>query len=355
MYKSFAVKNFRTFSSILIENMQRINLIIGKNNAGKTAFLEAIFLHIGSLNPVLTANIAQFRGITGFKANAEDLWSSLFHNFNINKTIELTAVYPDRSKATLKISLLPSSLVTFDEIDKSHTDYSSRDSQLSLLPGQHLQYKYTHKSTSFTKTAKLTTQGLNIEPLGGTIPQTGFFVPARISLDPGATAQRFGELEIKLESKTIVNFLKIIEPRIKSLTVIPLGPVSYIHADIGGKRLMPLQLLGEGMVRLSEIAIDISSATGGIVLVDDIDTGIHHSVLPIFWKALFKLTKKLNVQLFASTHSAESLETAHRAWNDMNQYDMAVYRLQRVGQSVDVISYDKQTLEAAIETGLEVR
>ncbi|MFC2001260.1 ATP/GTP-binding protein [Chloroflexota bacterium] len=355
MYKSFAVKNFRNFSSILIENMQRINLIIGKNNAGKTAFLEAMFLHIGSINPALTASITQFRGITGVKANAEALWGSLFHNFDINKTIELTAVHTDRSKATLKISLIPSSLVTFDEIDKKHADQSSGDSQLSLLPDRHLQYKYTHKSTSFTKIAKFTTLGLNIEPSGGTILLTGFFVPARISLDPGATAQRFGELEIKLKGKTIVNFLKIIEPRIKSLTVIPLGPVPYIHADIGGKRLMPIQLLGEGMVRLSEIAIDISSASGGIVLVDDIDTGIHHSVLPIFWKAIFQLTKKLNVQLFASTHSAESLEAAHRAWNNTNQYDMAVYRLQRVRQSVDVISYDKQSLKAAIETGLEVR
>ena len=355
MYKSFTVKNFRNFSSILIENMQRINLIIGKNNTGKTAFLEAIFLHIGSMNPALTLSIAQFRGITGFIANAEDVWGSLFHNFDITKTIELTALHPDRSKATLKISLLPSSLITFDEIDKKHPGQVSGDSQLSLLPGHSLQYKYTHKSTSFTKTTKLAVQGLNIEPPSVNLPQTGFFVPARISLNPGATAQRFGDLEVKLKGKAIVDFLKIIEPRIKSLTVIPLGPVSYIHADIGGPRLMPIQLLGEGMVRLSEIAIDISSVTGGIVLVDDIDTGIHHSVLPIFWKAIFKLTKKLNVQLFASTHSAESLETAHRAWDGMNQYDMTVYRLHRVGPSIKVTSYDKQSLEAAIETGLEVR
>ncbi len=118
---------------------------------------------------------------------------------------------------------------------------------------------------------------------------------------------------------------------------------------------MPLQLLGEGMVRLAEIAIDISSARDGIVLVDDIDTGIHHSVLPILWKAIFKLTKRLNVQLFASTHSAESLESAHRAWNGTGEYDMAVYRLQKLRQSVDVVSYDDKTLLAAIETGLEVR
>ena len=84
MYKSFSIKNFRNFSSILIENMQRINLIIGKNNTGKTAFLEAMFLHIGSMNPALTVSITQFRGITGFKANAEALWSSIiFRKFTI--------------------------------------------------------------------------------------------------------------------------------------------------------------------------------------------------------------------------------------------------------------------------------
>jgi len=355
MYKSFKVKNFRNFSSTSITNMQRNNIIIGKNNSGKTAFLEAMFLHLGPRNPTLSVSISQFRGVTGIQANAESLWGSLFHNFDTNKTIELTAVYPDRSKATLTISLLPSSSVTFDEIDKNHADFGPRYSQLSLLPERYLQYKYKHKSTSFTQTAKLTTQGITVEPLGGTNPLKGFFVPARISLDPGATAQRYGELEIKLAGHAIVDFLKIIEPRIRSLTVIPLGPVPYIHADIGVRRLMPIQFLGEGMVRLSEIAIDISSATDGIVLVDDIDTGIHYSVLPTFWKAVFKLTKKLNVQLFASTHSAESLEAAHRAWDDMNEYDMAVYRLQRFGRTFRVISYDKKTLGAAIETGLEVR
>lgn len=355
MYKSFAVKNFRNFSNILIENMRRINLIIGKNNAGKTAFLEALFLHIGSMNPLLTASITQFRGIPGTKADADAFWGSLFHNFHTNKPIELVAEYPDNTKATLKIALMPSSLVTFDEIEKKHVDHRAGDTQLSLLPDRQLEYKYTHGATSFTKTAKISLQGLNIEPSGGINPLTGFFVPARISLDPGATAQRLGELKIRRMDRIVVDFLKIIEPRIKLLTVIPLGPVPTIHADVGGQRLMPLQLLGEGMVRLAEIAIDISSARDGIVLVDDIDTGIHHSVLPILWKAIFKLTKRLNVQLFASTHSAESLESAHRAWNGTGEYDMAVYRLQKLRQSVDVVSYDDKTLLAAIETGLEVR
>ena len=78
-------------------------------------------------------------------------------------------------------------------------------------------------------------------------------------------------------------------------------------------------------------------------------------ILPLFWKVIFQLTKRLNSQLFVTTHSAECLETAYSAFSSMKQYDMKVYRLQRMDHAISAISYDKKTLQTAIETGLEVR
>ena len=45
MYRSFRIKNFRCFKDLSIDNLERVNLIAGANNVGKTALLEAIFLH----------------------------------------------------------------------------------------------------------------------------------------------------------------------------------------------------------------------------------------------------------------------------------------------------------------------
>jgi AAA15 family ATPase/GTPase len=62
MYKSFEIKNFRGFKELKIENLKRLNLIAGKNNAGKTAILEALFIHCGVLNPELVPVVNAIRG-----------------------------------------------------------------------------------------------------------------------------------------------------------------------------------------------------------------------------------------------------------------------------------------------------
>ena len=54
MYKSFKIKNFRCFKELAITSFKRVNLIAGLNNVGKTALLEALFLHCGATNPELT-------------------------------------------------------------------------------------------------------------------------------------------------------------------------------------------------------------------------------------------------------------------------------------------------------------
>jgi AAA15 family ATPase/GTPase len=53
MYQSFAVHNFRCFSTLAMADLERVNLIAGVNNVGKTALLEALFLHCGGYNPAL--------------------------------------------------------------------------------------------------------------------------------------------------------------------------------------------------------------------------------------------------------------------------------------------------------------
>jgi len=48
MLKSIEIENFRCFEKTSINGFEQINLIAGKNNAGKMALLEAIFF---SLSP----------------------------------------------------------------------------------------------------------------------------------------------------------------------------------------------------------------------------------------------------------------------------------------------------------------
>lgn len=42
---SLEVRNFRAFRDLKIEHLGRVNLLVGKNNVGKTSLLEAIQLY----------------------------------------------------------------------------------------------------------------------------------------------------------------------------------------------------------------------------------------------------------------------------------------------------------------------
>src|SRR2546423_161740 len=44
MLDSLSIKNFRLFRDLKVESLSRVNLIAGKNNTGKTALLEAVYL-----------------------------------------------------------------------------------------------------------------------------------------------------------------------------------------------------------------------------------------------------------------------------------------------------------------------
>jgi AAA15 family ATPase/GTPase len=128
-----------------------------------------------------------------------------------------------------------------------------------------------------------------------------------------------------------------------------------LHGDIGLDRLVPLPLLGEGMARLASLVLAVGNAPNGIVLVDEVENGLHHSILPKVWRAVGEVARQFNTQVFATTHSLECIVAAHKAFTESEIYDFRLHRLDRVKETIRAVTYRQETLEAAIETGLEVR
>ncbi len=89
MYTSFSIENFRCFENMTIEPLARVNLICGENNTGKTALLEALWLHSGPNLPDLGLRLYGFRNIAG--PDPARLLHDLFRNFDPHRTISLEA------------------------------------------------------------------------------------------------------------------------------------------------------------------------------------------------------------------------------------------------------------------------
>jgi len=97
--------------------------------------------------------------------------------------------------------------------------------------------------------------------------------------------------------------LKIIAPNLQRIEVVSesIGPSIYL--DIGQDALVPLTVSGEGMVRMFSIILELISSRNGVLLIDEIDNGLHYTVMPKLWKLLGALVEKHDVQIFATTHN----------------------------------------------------
>jgi hypothetical protein len=93
-------------------------------------------------------------------------------------------------------------------------------------------------------------------------------------------ATHFSELFVAGASQEVVEALKVIEPRLIDLRLLYLSGVPMLYGEIGVGRPVPLSQMGEGVGRILSIVLEIARARGGIVLIDEIEHGLHHSVSP---------------------------------------------------------------------------
>jgi len=201
----------------------------------------------------------------------------------------------------------------------------------------------------------LDAKGIRSAPIPPPPPFPAIFLPARGRIPRAEDASRFGKLELIGQQDLVLKALQVIEPRLRRLAVVVVGEVPVIHGDIGLGRLMPLPLMGEGMARLTSLVLAIANTPKGVVLVDEIENGLHHSVLPKVWRAVGETARAFNTQVFATTHSFECIVAAHRAFSEGEGYDFRLHRLEQVDDFIRVVTYDQETVDAAIEMGLEVR
>ena len=359
MFKSISIKNFRCFKDFSIDSLNRVNLITGKNSVGKTALLEAIFLLIGAENLSLVGKISHFRGIREFSGDLssilELLWTSLFYNLEIGRKIYIDGELIEGKSHNVELFLTPVASQKLDLNSENGTDIQLKSMDLST---QILNQKHTDPSGNISKFEMKVINGkLIIEPAPVSPPFPGYFLSAQRPLGLEEDNNIYGRLVKAKQSyiKNILKVMKFVEPRIENLASIQSAGVSMIYGDIGLNQMLPLSLMGDGMLRLASILLRIADASGGIVLIDEIENGLHYSILNDVWQAIGKAANIFKTQIFATTHSYECIIAAHNAFRKSDDYDFGLHRLDRINEKIEVVTYNQKTLTNAIKADFEVR
>ena len=377
MYTSFTIENFRLFDQLTVEPLARVNLIAGQNNAGKTALLEALWLHSGPNIPELALRLAGFRGIPG--PNPRRLLHDIFYEFDDSRKISLSGCGDwGSAERTLKISSRPAHS-TVPAISATNIPPEPvrgfQESDFESVSPSEILFDYTDEhgkdfvSVGRWVRAEIPTNALfpNLPPVAGVglatqqapMPErpSCVFLSARQRSGPEEDAERFGESELAGHSDRILHCLQQVDPRIKRLTTISAPPVPMIHADVGLSRPVPMGFLGDGVGRLLSTVLAFYTARGGAILIDEVENGLHHTVLIDVWKNLDWLSREFNAQVFATTHSYECIVAANNAFTELESADLHLHRLYRrnASEPVKAITYTKEMLDTNVEYFWELR
>ncbi len=327
MLTSLGLKNFRGFALLDLPRLARINLIGGVNNAGKTAILEAIFLLIERDLQRINALPRIFRAASGIN---EILY---FWDWLVSKG--------DQDSGTTIFAQLEGIGPAMVEFTKSPLSPNSPlKMQFANFEGWKLR---THSSSAKSNPLWPRVAAFSTDP---TVP----IEDAQIYISAVKKSDNEERLEMLLDK---------IDPRLQRVRVYPDERTSkpMLHVGLkGGHQALPATQLGQGFNRLLRIYSSLLAEEATVFLIDEIEIGLHHSVLQTVWKGLAAVARQENVQVFATTHSREAILAAHRVFSDEPEYDFAYHRLERDAKGeIRVVTYDQEALAGADEANFEIR
>lgn len=379
MIRDLRIENYRSFLQLNLSGIAQVNLVVGMNNSGKTSLLEAIYLLASKGDFASLFEILRSRGEMVL---SDDTIPHLEVSRGVNNGCAYTlsyVFYQDSSHVSPRHSTAGSNTPRIviasgaQQVTIGVGKGRSGIMQENLFPDQLTDARLTPAVLSLTYAT------------GGGPPQPGeqdselrmsadlmipdyFFRSPRVN-SPNrfvatghtsylALANLWDHVTLTPKEETVIAALQIIEPRVER--------ISFTSGRTAGSGILmkvsdqevpiPLGTLGDGMRRILGLAINAVSAEGGELLVDEVDTGLYYRVQTDMWRLLLGISRRQNVQIFATTHSLDCIQAFQRAVSlEGEGTDASVIRLDAINGATKSTFYSPAELEIAVQEEIEVR
>jgi predicted ATPase len=367
MIHSLQIHGYRGFTRFEMSGLGRVNLIVGTNNSGKSSVLEALYLLVSGGDPGALFQLLWRRGERSLEernprhAEFELDVSHLFHGheFRIGSKLSLSAKNQTPAKSlTLEVA------------------EATKEEQAGLFRDTPAPARLVLRVTGHPKP---TVSVIPIGPRGG-ISSDLMESPRRFrrgttdvsaaqyvtteSLSGDALVALWDKIALSPDEPLVLRALKFLDPDVERIAAQASHRIyGYTPGTRGGfiiKRKghdlpIPIGSMGDGMWRMLAMAIAITQCKGGVLLVDEIDTGLHYSVMTDMWRLIFGAAKEFDVQVFATSHSEDCVHSLAKICEqeaDAN-HRVTLQRIEAAKQKS--VPYSEGEIAAAAARGIEVR
>lgn len=368
MIKDVKIKNFRCFRNTEFKEFKQVNLIGGKNNSGKTAFLEAVFLNTSPKARSIEL-LRRFRQIDSsfIKEMPERAWSNLFLD-NDNREAEIGISTDSQDNYTLRVTCDEPfedfiKILSDDKKDKEFEEegskfqeprelLSNRESTRSSL---HLNYSINGKE-DITATLIAHSEGVLVKEANGPDVKDIFFIPSSLKMSSQSLAEEFDQADLNGLGERVLEAFQIIDSDISEVKTISVGKPS-IYLKTKQNDFLPIGLFGDAINKVSYFILKMINNRNSILLIDEIENGIHYSNQEELWNNIFKVAKEFDVQIFATTHSIEMIKAfakVVRNYNDNIGSYFELFKHRNTGEITTNI-HDINTLFFEIDNNVAIR
>lgn len=396
MLDNLRIKNFRMLEDFEVPKLGRVNLIVGKNNCGKSTVLEALRVYAGRANPNLLQAIMldhdeflRSGKIDGIEEE-ESSWLAvkhLFPNREFPKEDDKPIVVESDDKILLKLEHLFYYIKSEEEKGSDDEVFFRRtreivkkaDSSLNLDQPLRAAIRASY-GTSSTRNEWLDLDEDFPRRLPSRLNRVWrisdelslircSFIPTQF-VATEVLADQWDAITLSPNAEWVLKALAIVEPRVEGLAFVKdldaiSRPSRTRDARVAIVKLkleaspIPLNSMGDGMLRILQLILAVFPARGGLLLIDEFENGLHYSVQEEVWKLIFQLAKELDIQVFATTHSWDCIESFTKVALDSPDdgvlFKMSRSRLTSDNEKIIATVYDEDALKTVTASDLEVR
>lgn len=311
--------DYKCFKNFIAKDFKRINLISGRNNVGKTAFLESLLINLYSISPIRMAYAIGVYNLT--RDQIEFIYQEKNHTLFNEFKLKI-----ENSLFEAKSNLNHSKFEIINENGKKELNFTINKDEIKININEFSFESIEIENIKYLD--KFGTSNSDIKKL-------------------------FDVIQIKEKEKFLNDLINKFDSSIENFKIINNEPQCKISNSNDYRKINEF---GDGLKHYISIICAVFACENGQLFIDEIDNGIHYSQLEKLWEIIFTISKEVNCQVFATTHSKEMINAYAKVSQKLQDEDISFIELgKNKDNEVKANVYDKEMFLYELNQNHEVR